>query len=75
MFVIKVCEAYYIKSLTMKQNRRINPDLIKERQSCNFKTLELTYLLDGGKEKTDDRKWRGIIVYTCININVLKFLF
>lgn len=44
----------------MEQNRKINPDLVRERKSCTFKTLELTHLLDGGKEKTNDRKWRGI---------------
>lgn len=40
------------------QINRINPDLIRERNKCNFNTLELTHLLDGGEEKTEDRKHR-----------------
>jgi len=37
---------------------KINPDLIKERAKCTFNTQELTHLLDGGPEKTRDRKAR-----------------
>lgn len=48
--------------------RKINPDLIKERKLCTFDTLELTYLLDGGKEKTAERKWRGIYYKTFLFI-------
>lgn len=44
----------------MERKGKINPDLIKERKLCSFNTLELTHLLDGGKQKTADRKWRGI---------------
>lgn len=43
----------------MEQKGKINPDLIKERKLCTFNTLELTHLLDGGNQKTADRKWRG----------------
>lgn len=39
----------------------INPDLIKERKKCTFNPQELTYLLDGGKEKTEARKERGFL--------------
>lgn len=39
----------------------INPDLLKERSKCTFNTLELTHLLDGDKEKTEERKIRGIL--------------
>lgn len=40
---------------------KINPDLLKERQKCTFNTWELTHLLDGGKEKTEERKVRGFV--------------
>nr|CAH0099019.1 unnamed protein product [Daphnia galeata] len=33
-----------------------NPDLKKERQNCPFNKEEITNLLDGGKEKTAERK-------------------
>lgn len=39
-------------------NRKINPDLVKERKKCTFNTLELTHLLDGGVQKTNERKSR-----------------
>lgn len=37
----------------------MNPDLQKERRKCSFDPKELTYLLDGGQEKTAERKQRG----------------
>lgn len=43
----------------MKNISKVNPDLIKERKKCTFNTSELTYLLDGGKSATDERKIRG----------------
>lgn len=36
----------------------MNPDLQKERRKCSFDPKELTYLLDGGQEKTAERKQR-----------------
>lgn len=38
--------------------QKINPDLQKERKKCTFNTLELTHLLDGGEQKTQERKER-----------------
>lgn len=43
----------------MDNKNTINADLLKERQRCTFNTLELTHLLDGGEEKTKERKNRG----------------
>ncbi|GJQ68204.1 hypothetical protein Trydic_g10752 [Trypoxylus dichotomus] len=37
---------------------KINEDLRKEREKCSFDPIELTYLIDGGKEKTAERKER-----------------
>lgn len=41
-------------------SNKVNSDLIKEREKCTFNTVELTYLLDGGEEKTNERKSRGM---------------
>ncbi|KRT79485.1 hypothetical protein AMK59_7150, partial [Oryctes borbonicus] len=39
-------------------SRKVNEDLRREREKCSFDPTELTYLLDGGKEKTAERKER-----------------
>lgn len=44
---------------------KINQDLLNERRKCTFNKEELTNILDGGKEKTDERKIRGILLYKC----------
>lgn len=36
-----------------------NPDLKRERQNCPFIQEEITNLLDGGKDKTAERKQLG----------------
>lgn len=38
---------------------KVNEDLIKERAKCTFNVAELTYFLDGGRDKTMERKERG----------------
>ncbi|CAF4863911.1 unnamed protein product [Pieris macdunnoughi] len=43
---------------------KINEDLAKERRKCNFDIQELTYIIDGGKHKTEQRR--------LIEENVLK---
>lgn len=42
-----------------KTKRDVNPDLAKERLKCNFNIEEVTYIIDGGKEKTLQRKKIG----------------
>ncbi|XP_050343192.1 probable peroxisomal acyl-coenzyme A oxidase 1 [Nymphalis io] len=37
---------------------KINPDLQKERDQCTFDITELTHFIDGGVEKTEERKKR-----------------
>lgn len=44
-------------------NKKINPNLVKERKRCTFNTLELTHLLDGGEDMTRERKNRGNYKY------------
>ena len=39
-----------------------NPDLKKERQSCSFNKEELTNLIDGGPNQTNDRRQLGIML-------------
>lgn len=38
---------------------KINQDLQRERDKCTFNIQELTTLIDGGPEKTRERKDRG----------------
>lgn len=38
---------------------KVNPDLQKERDRCSFNVTELTNIIDGGADKTDERKKRG----------------
>ncbi len=53
-----------------------NPDLKKERQNCPFNKEEITHLLDGGKEKTIERKQLGKIKkYRCLDNSKQYFLF
>lgn len=36
-----------------------NPDLKRERQNCSFDKEEITSFIDGGKERTKDRRELG----------------
>ena len=45
----------------------INPDLLKERNTATFPTLELTNLIDGDKAATEKRR------RTCMHRNVCYF--
>ncbi|CAG9855181.1 unnamed protein product [Phyllotreta striolata] len=38
--------------------KKVNPDLLRERNKCTFDRLELTHLLDGGADKTEERHSR-----------------
>ena len=48
----------------------VNTDLQKERDTATFKTEELTYILDGGAEKTKRRKELG----KCVMDGVRKWV-
>lgn len=39
--------------------RNVNPDLQKERDAATFKTRDVTDLLMGGAEKTDEKRAMG----------------
>jgi hypothetical protein len=45
--------------LKTTNNVKCNEDIERERKTCSFDPLELTHLLDGGPEKTRERKERG----------------
>jgi len=38
---------------------RVNPDIAKEREKASFNPTELTYLLYGGREKTERKRYLG----------------
>jgi hypothetical protein len=40
----------------MGSQRPENPDLKAERKKCTFNPLELTFLLDGGRARTKERR-------------------
>ena len=40
-------------------NNKVNPDLAKERGKGSFDTTELTYLLHGGQQKTERKRFLG----------------
>lgn len=42
-------------------NKKNNPDIVRERQKATFNVEELTNFLDGGKNKTEERRNLGII--------------
>ncbi|KAL4713938.1 hypothetical protein ACJJTC_015592 [Scirpophaga incertulas] len=46
----------------MSLARTINPDLQKERNQCTFNVTELTHLIDGGAQNTEERKKREEMV-------------
>lgn len=37
----------------------VNPDLAEERRKASFDATELTYLLHGGRQKTERRRFLG----------------
>lgn len=43
----------------LRQFSSCNEDLQKERDKCTFDVTELTHFLDGGPEKTKERKELG----------------
>ena len=40
---------------------KVNPDLARERGKASFNPIELTYLLYGGREKTERKRYLGKI--------------
>ncbi|CAK1601683.1 unnamed protein product [Parnassius mnemosyne] len=42
---------------------KVNPDLQKEREKCTFNVIELTNVIDGGPQKTEERKKREEMVF------------
>lgn len=46
---------------TSRGKKTVNPDLLKERERCTFDPSEITYILDGGAEKTEERRKTGKI--------------
>lgn len=40
---------------------KVNPDTAREREKASFNPIELTYLLHGGREKTERKRYLGKI--------------
>lgn len=38
---------------------KVNPDLAQEREKASFNPTELTYLIYGGREKTERKRYLG----------------
>ena len=49
----------------------VNPDLASERENCPFDLEEVTNLLDGGKEETENRRKFEQFLFS--KIKVCKF--
>jgi hypothetical protein len=49
----------FLLTRKMGSRRPENPDLKAERNKCTFNPLELTFLLDGGRANTKERKLIG----------------
>ncbi|XP_045540612.1 probable peroxisomal acyl-coenzyme A oxidase 1 [Papilio machaon] len=47
----------------MSVSVKVNPDLQKERDNCTFNVIELTNVIDGGPQKTEERKKREEMVF------------
>lgn len=45
----------------------VNKDLQRERDKCSFNVQEMTTFIDGGKERTLERKQRGEIVVIALD--------
>lgn len=45
----------------MKMTTKVNADLQRERDKCTFNVTELINLIDGGEDKTAERKSRGMV--------------
>lgn len=45
--------------MSSKSGQVCNEDIERERQKCTFNITELTHFLDGGIEKTKERKELG----------------
>ena len=48
----------------------INPDLAKERENCPFDLEEVTNLLDGGKEETENRRRFRTFLFEKIKVRI-----
>lgn len=44
---------------------KVNEDLQKEREKCTFNIEELTHFLDGGADKTFNRRKLGLLLISC----------
>ena len=48
----------------------VNPDLASERENCPFDLEEVTNLLDGGKEETENRRKFEQFLFSKIKVHI-----
>ena len=58
----------------MESNSRlnVNPDLAIERENCPFLLEEVTNLLDGGKEETENRRKFETFLFSKIQVSIQR---
>ena len=68
---IKICVILGRLVSSMESNSRlnVNPDLAKERENCPFVLEEVTNLLDGGKEETENRRKFETFLFSKIKVS------
>lgn len=49
----------------------MNPDIRRERENASFDVEKLTYILDGGPEKTKRRREIGEFYIKCTFLNLI----
>lgn len=56
-----------MRTVVRMAEKKVCEDLVKERKKCTFNVEELTRLIDGGEDKTMERrevgKWRSSVVF------------
>lgn len=53
---------------------KINDDLLKERAKCTFNVEELTTFMDGGPQKTKERRDSGKSRVNKLNVELVVYL-
>lgn len=57
----------------MSTSQKVNKDLQKEREKCTFIITELTNYIDGGEDKTLDRRKKGKCIIHDIVCLLLRY--
>lgn len=47
----------------LSSTAKVNPDLALERKKASFNPIELSYLLHGGRQKIERKRYLGTVIY------------